>query len=158
MKTKEQQAAYDKIKYEKNKEKIKARTLAHYHINHDASIARKRKYAETHRVAIRMKAKQWALDHPEKIKEWAWREGIKRRHGVTLEQFNSLLSSQNGTCAICGKSPQEGKRLCIDHDHKTGIVRGLLCRNCNAAIGQLGDDPNMLSRAMQYLNQYQIRH
>lgn len=57
----------------------------------------------------------------------------KCRYGITLDDYNSVLEAQNGRCAICGELPSN--HLCIDHDHKTGKVRGLLCISCNVALG-----------------------
>ena len=58
----------------------------------------------------------------------------KCRYGITIDEYNKMLQVQNGRCAICGELPSN-KRLCIDHDHNTGAVRGLLCIGCNVAIG-----------------------
>jgi hypothetical protein len=152
--TKEQQARADRVKYAKHKDKIKARVLAHYHANHDAAIARKQRYSENNREEIRERARQWAKDNADKVKEWAWESGIKRRHGMTRSDYEKIYNEQSGLCAICGQPPREGKKLCIDHNHDTGAIRGLLCRNCNAAIGQLNDDIGMLKKAIQYLIRY----
>lgn len=73
-----------------------------------------------------------------------------RRYQMTLEQWEQLLESQNGCCAVCLRS---GAELCVDHCHKTNKVRGLLCRKCNAALGQMEDDPDRMARAIKYLAQ-----
>lgn len=79
----------------------------------------------------------------------------ERHYGITLEQYEVMLSSQDGCCAICGEEPgkKNGRvnRLCVDHDHKTDQVRGLLCITCNAAIGMLKDDEDVAHRAVTYL-------
>jgi hypothetical protein len=72
------------------------------------------------------------------------------RTGCSPEMLEKLLREQNGLCAICSKI-LKGRDMCADHCHKTGVVRGLLCRTCNSGIGQLSDDPNRLERAAQYL-------
>lgn len=59
--------------------------------------------------------------------------------------------SQSSLCAICGQTCSTGQRLCVDHDHATGKMRGLLCRKCNSGLGQFGDDPEMLRAALSYL-------
>lgn len=76
-----------------------------------------------------------------------------RRHGLTYQRYQEILDAQGGMCALCegpwrGWSGQNGH---IDHDHKTGRVRGLLCGDCNTAIGRFGDDPVRLRRAAEYL-------
>lgn len=59
---------------------------------------------------------------------------MKRKYGITIKQYDDLLSSQQGRCFLCGIAPTERKRLAVDHDHKTGEVRGLLCAPCNMAV------------------------
>jgi hypothetical protein len=72
----------------------------------------------------------------------------KRRYGITLEEFNIMLSNQNGKCAICNKSQ---KSLCVDHSHSTNKVRGLLCRKCNLGIGHLDSSILILKQSILYL-------
>src|SRR2546423_5792224 len=60
---------------------------------------------------------------------------LKRKFGLTLEEYDEMLAAQEGGCAICGEAPEEGKILHIDHDHETGLVRGLLCQRCNHGLG-----------------------
>jgi hypothetical protein len=66
-----------------------------------------------------------------------------------------MFEEQKGLCAICQKPPSGNTavngRMCVDHDHKTGKVRKLLCFNCNTAIGKLNDDPELFKRAINYL-------
>lgn len=76
------------------------------------------------------------------------REGARRRrYGITQEQYDAMLNAQGGRCAVCGGAA----RLCIDHEHSTGRVRGILCNNCNVALGRLGDDPGRVKSLLQYL-------
>jgi hypothetical protein len=77
---------------------------------------------------------------------------LKKNYGITPEQYASMLAKQCDVCAICHR-PESGKRkyLCVDHNHETGQVRGLLCPSCNIALGKFQDDPIRLSRAIQYL-------
>jgi hypothetical protein len=81
----------------------------------------------------------------------AWH--LKRRYGITVEDYNRMLTAQAGLCLICLRRPRGRHRtkLCVDHCHATGQVRGLLCSSCNSAIGRLLDDPAYLRRAVQYL-------
>ncbi|MEU8257335.1 endonuclease VII domain-containing protein [Micromonospora inaquosa] len=72
---------------------------------------------------------------------------LRRRHGVGEKEFQELLAEQGGVCAICGAAhPQH-----LDHDHRTGWVRGILCFNCNGGLGQFRDSPMRLARAITYL-------
>lgn len=78
-----------------------------------------------------------------------------RSYGITVEEYDDMLESQGGGCYICGVGPV-GRALDIDHDHRTGKVRGLLCSNHNRALGLLGDDPDLLLAAHTYLVQQYV--
>ena len=72
------------------------------------------------------------------------------RYGITTEQFQARLDKQGHVCAICGgRTPN--RELDVDHDHKTGAIRGLLCHYCNTGIAKFRDDPALLQRAAAYL-------
>ncbi|WP_245722308.1 endonuclease VII domain-containing protein [Micromonospora matsumotoense] len=72
---------------------------------------------------------------------------LRRRYGIGEEEFQELLAEQGGVCAICGaEDPQH-----LDHDHRTGWVRGILCFNCNGGLGQFRDSRTRLARAITYL-------
>ena len=73
----------------------------------------------------------------------------KRRFGVTQEDFDKMLEQQDNKCVICYTALDQS--ACVDHCHTTGVVRGLLCRKCNAALGLFNDDPEAVGRAKQYL-------
>ncbi len=81
-----------------------------------------------------------------------WRLDIKRRYGVTEDQYNALFETQDGVCAICLKKCAARARLGVDHCHTTKKVRGLLCVKCNNAIGLFNDDPQLARRASEYLS------
>lgn len=74
----------------------------------------------------------------------------RRNYGISDELYAELLGRQDGLCALCGGSPSK-RALHVDHDHKTGMVRGLLCHWCNTALGAFRDDPKILRRAIEYL-------
>ncbi len=77
---------------------------------------------------------------------------IKQAFGLTEEQYNSLFIQQNGQCFLCGDHQSIlTKKLAVDHDHKTGRVRGLLCSFCNTGLGFFKDDILLLERAIKYL-------
>jgi hypothetical protein len=77
---------------------------------------------------------------------------LQKTYGLTLDDFQARLVSQGGGCAICGATANpHGKSLCVDHDHRTGRVRGLLCDSCNKALGLLKDDIPTLRKAIGYL-------
>jgi hypothetical protein len=72
---------------------------------------------------------------------------LRRTYAMTEADAAEMLAHQGGLCAICQSAPA----IHIDHDHRTGAVRGMLCFRCNAALGQLGDSPDVLVRAARYL-------
>ena len=77
---------------------------------------------------------------------------FRRRYGITLAAYDNLLRAQGGGCAICGRSPDEFKRaFAIDHDHKTGVIRGILCPDCNRGLGGFHDSPELLRKAADFL-------
>ncbi len=79
---------------------------------------------------------------------------IKRVYGIDLNQYNIMFENQNGSCKICGtEEPGCGRSyFCIDHDHQTGDVRGLLCNDCNVGIARFKDNTDFLQSAINYLS------
>ena len=80
---------------------------------------------------------------------------IKKRYGITQSDYDKMFVEQNGKCAICGSSEikrTNSKHFCIDHCNTTNKVRGLLCRDCNFAIGLFKDNIKTLENAIQYLS------
>lgn len=75
------------------------------------------------------------------------------KYGLSTEQFDTLLTIQDNSCAICGKNFDKAK-IYIDHCHTTNKVRGLLCLQCNTSLGNFYDDTNLLSNAINYINKY----
>jgi hypothetical protein len=71
-------------------------------------------------------------------------------YGLTVDGYNKLLKKQKGKCFICQQKPSN-KKLCVDHDHETGEVRGLLCDKCNRGLGLFDDSVERLQRAVEYL-------
>ena len=78
---------------------------------------------------------------------------MRRRYGITLDEYDEMFEQQNGKCAICGtREKAKGKtRMNIDHCHTTGKVRALLCNNCNSGIGKFKEDINIMSNAISYI-------
>jgi hypothetical protein len=110
---------------------------------------------------------EWDNANREKVRESVRRSWAKNTHGLTDEQYNALLESQGGGCAICGTTEPGGtsKKFHIDHDHSCcegsrlcgECIRGLLCNSCNLGIGLFGDDPARLRSAANYQEQYVAR-
>ena len=121
---------------------------------------RKAKYEQNPRPYIDRVLK-WQRENPERVranmdryrssgrKKVSDRKShLKRNYGLTLEAFEALLVAQGGGCAICGKPDADN----VDHDHRTGRVRGILCFNCNIAVGQLEDTAERALAVATYLD------
>jgi len=80
-----------------------------------------------------------------------WRAYLKRQYGITHEDYELLLKTQGGKCAICRRAPLDGVTLHIDHDHVTLKIRGILCGSCNRLIGIAGESVVRLRSAINYL-------
>jgi len=76
---------------------------------------------------------------------------LKSRYGISVDEYDKLLIEQKNRCWICGKETNKGRLMCVDHDHVTGKVRGLLCTKCNLGLGKFNDDVRLLERAIKYL-------
>jgi hypothetical protein len=95
-------------------------------------------------------ARLWRQRNPERYVASYRRENLKK-YKITVEEYEKRLKEQNGGCAICGTAPTKERRLCVDHDHETGVIRGLLCYSCNIALGHFQDSRSLLQRAVDYL-------
>ena len=80
------------------------------------------------------------------------------RYGLDPDDFERMVARQGGVCAICREAPGDGKVLCVDHCHKSGLNRALLCSECNAAIGKLHHDEARLASAISYLKHWRGVH
>lgn len=125
-----------------------------YAKNKERESVKRRSYYEANKEVIKLRAKTWESQNPIRVKERGWkRKGIE----ITHAEYEAMLVQQEYRCAICGVHASELDRaLCVDHDHKTGQVRGLLCNNCNRSIGLLQDDPDVLRAALIYLSGFQV--
>lgn len=89
----------------------------------------------------RATTRQWRADNRERARAGVRRWKLRTKYGLTPEDYDALVEKQNGLCAICGEPPsttnRNHARLKVDHDHKTGEVRGLLCNRCNLLLGWL---------------------
>lgn len=97
--------------------------------------------------------RRWRERNPERAKSTARRNGLLRRRGITVAQYDEMLQRQDSACAICGCSEAESTKgvLEVDHDHESGRIRGLLCGRCNLSIGKFDDDVALLRSAIRYL-------
>lgn len=98
--------------------------------------------------------KKWRAANPDKVREHN-RRGRLKRYGITVEEYDALIELQDGACLICKRVPTESERaLAVDHNHRTGEVRALLCIKCNRGLGWFNDDPELLTAAAAYLESH----
>ena len=111
-----------------------------------ADPIKRRRYLDRKAAAIKVKRDK----HPDFYRN----AQFQRKYGIDIDQWNKMHADQRGLCAICRNPPAAGKRLVVDHCHKTGHVRSLLCVACNVGIGMFQDDPDRLHAAGLYLTQF----
>ena len=147
-KTKEHRKEYREL----NRDSIKTRQQEWYEKNKERILFLRKEnyYLNTEEIKKRHKAYR---DKP-LSKERTRNNNLMRQYGIDINGYNQILESQNYTCAICGSNETGavGKNhFSVDHCHKTGKIRGLLCKGCNIMLGEAQDDPRILSRAIEYL-------
>jgi len=132
----------------RNKDKVKA---YRDQTKDRRNTRRRERYAqdENHRNALKAQSSTWYRDHPGKKKN----QRLLYHHQISLTEFQALLISQQGACAICGHSDLSDKNFfpVVDHCHTSKKVRGLLCMNCNMGLGKFKDNPLFLQAALTYL-------
>jgi uncharacterized C2H2 Zn-finger protein len=102
--------------------------------------------ANKDKIARAYKIRGWPYDRN------AWANDLMRKYNLPIEEYDQMFLRQEGKCAICGKESR--LRLSVDYNHSTGVIRGLLCRHCNLALGFYFDDPEIVSRIADYLKKY----
>ncbi len=113
-----------------------------------------RRWREQNKEWISERNKRWSANNPDIVHRNV-RRSILKKYGLTNEEYDELLEAQQGRCGICGTDKtghSKNKYFCVDHDHKTSKVRGLLCYKCNIALGHFQDNPSILLRAVEYLD------
>ena len=136
---------YMKTYWAKNAEQLRAKGRERYAKNRERYIAITKAYTEKNYAAVRAKAKvRW----DKKSKEEKRAIGL-RKFDLSTEQYDLMVAQQNGKCATCRRIPL---RLCVDHCHATGVVRGLLCPECNSALGLLQEDQSRIRALADYIS------
>lgn len=139
--------AYNRARYHRNIEKLRA-------YNREWQ---KRKYSTNPEHRLRRLAKKKQERDADPL--YCRKHHLKRKYGLTLAEFDRMLAAQNGACAICGTTrPGASGSMRIDHDHRTGRIRALLCDRCNRALGIVNDDVSLLQAAIRYLQKHALTH
>lgn len=150
---KKKRNAYSKKYYHRHKKRLRRELRAWLKKNPGYKKAYYKKYRRRNLVSLRLKARRYRLKKgkslwkksPEKMRA----EQLLSRYGLSMENYKFLLKKQKACCAVC-KSPFK-KTPFVDHDHKTGAVRGLLCLACNFGLGYFRDSPTICKKAAKYL-------
>jgi Recombination endonuclease VII len=153
-------AAYWAEYRKRNREKLAAYQRS-YRLTHGEEIRanHRRSYAKN-REKYKAASKKWRDEHPKEVqnrraspkaKEMERAGHVRRTFGITKVEYETMLSRQKRRCSICRSLFGEFNFPCVDHCHRNGNIRGLLCRTCNSGIGHLKDSVRLLKSAIKYL-------
>lgn len=123
------------------------------------AVARRRNYMSKYPKKKEVQQKYYnKLETKQKLAEYyknnkdIWKQAQLKKYNLSVDEYNILYEQQGGKCAICEIPAADlNKSLHVDHDHKTHVVRGLLCHHCNTGLGLFKDDLKLFEKAMQYL-------
>lgn len=152
--------------YQKHREECLAKAKERYTENREGIRKKRNEWAEKNREKLRASYKKRRQNPEFKAKKRAWmsqyakrgkviaRERartLRRNYEMSVEDFDCLFLSQGMVCAICGTDAFNGRGPHVDHNHKTGVVRGILCHDCNMAVGFVKDDPKRAMAVAKFL-------
>jgi hypothetical protein len=128
----------------------KAWMAGYYERNREKAAVAGRESYKRNRERKLYTSRRWSEQNPDRVKD----NLLKYSFGIGLDDYQRMLSEQDGKCAICRTDSNRGRAFAVDHDHATGEIRGLLCSDCNTGIGLLKDEPELLAKAIQYLQSH----
>lgn len=135
---------YHRTYYLKNRDKILRYSKEWSLKNRDKKLQTKRDYYLRNKSEI----KEYNFERRSRRRELL----LKRLYGISLSGYALMLKEQNGACAICKGQNLDGKNLYVDHDHKTGKIRSLLCNSCNIFVGQIENKLALLPKVLEYIS------
>lgn len=117
----------------------------------------KLEYAKQYKKNNRDKINSYRAKNKERYLLWERRYQFKKKYGITIDQYQEMYDKQEGKCAICSVHQDNLSRaLCIDHNHSSGKIRGLLCDKCNSILGYANDNITNLENAINYLKSNEV--
>jgi hypothetical protein len=143
---KEKINAYVREWKSEHKDSVKVGHKKYRENNADTLLSKHREYNSNNREKINLNNRIYNYTHPDSKMS----THLTNRYKITKTEYDNMFSLQNGVCAICGNTGGK-KRLCVDHNHITGKIRGLLCDGCNVGIGRLKDSVSLVEKALDYL-------
>lgn len=128
----------------------------------ECSLAQRKRWYQKNRERSMAYVRAWQQANPQRVKAWRLKNRERRlakmreihlrnKFGLTPHEYDGILESQDGACALCRAAPTTGISLHVDHDHGTGEIRGLLCVRCNNALGLFREDLDLLKGAARYV-------
>lgn len=127
----------------------RAASAKRYRENPEPAIERAKKWMEENRERYNERMREYRESGKKSVSDR--KSYLKRKYGLTLEQYDAMLTAQNNVCAICERPPKPDYVLHVDHDHETGVIRGLLHFTCNNLLGDAEDDAFVLRAAAEYV-------
>ena len=140
------------------KESAKKRLAKYRNTNRDKinlKAREKTKNDPEYRQKMIDKQKKYIKENREKVLLQKRKNSLKKLYGLSWETYQTILKAQKGVCAICNKKNYSNRRLAVDHDHKTGKIRALLCDKCNLGMGSFNDDKKLLMKVIKYLRKHE---
>ena len=155
---KEEICKKNRHRYKEDKDKVKKRNKEYYRKNKDKINKKHKIYWEEHKDSLHKKQKIYREEHKEEMKQYYEKnkkhhkdQRLKKKYGVDVN-YDKLLLEQNNKCLICGIHIDDYRKpFCIDHDHKTGKIRGALCHVCNLGLGIYENKKELFE---EYLNKH----
>ena len=146
----------DKARWEKKKHDKEflatraAKARLHYLKNKGKIDRASRAYRQSNPEKSQIYNKRWRDQNRDKVRNAM----LKKKYGISLADYEEMLKKQGEVCALCKQKERDNRSLAVDHDHKTGAVRELLCRFCNTSLGILEQKPNLVEAMALYLRKH----
>lgn len=94
---------------------------------------------------------------PGRSKEGRAKQWLQWKYDISVNEYNAKLNAQLNGCAICKQSCATGRNLAVDHNHKTNVIRDLLCQRCNSVLGLVNEDEDLLINIIEYLKRHGLK-
>jgi hypothetical protein len=134
----------------RNKDKVRESKQRYREANREKLNAAERTRRAKDPDKRRAYAREWWKNNPIKRRDYWYR----KKYGISYSQYDTMCQKQHNVCATCFQPELNFETLCVDHNHKTGMVRKLLCHNCNSALGMIGENIETLQNMILYIKEH----